>query len=56
MEKEIVVITGISGFVGSQVCLSFLKDGTYKVRGTVRSKTNAKKIDPLKTAFGEHFE
>ena len=56
MDKEIVVITGISGYVGSQVCLSFLKDGTYAVRGTVRSKTNAAKIEPLKQAFGEYFD
>lgn len=56
MEKETVLITGISGYVGSAVCLAFLKDGTYKVRGTVRDKNNAKKIDPLRAAFGEHFD
>jgi nucleoside-diphosphate-sugar epimerase len=52
----IVTITGISGYVGSQVCLAFLKNGTFKVRGTVRSVSNAAKIEPLKVAFGEHFE
>ena len=26
------------------------------MRGTVRSKTNPVKIEPLKEAFGEHFE
>ena len=56
MDKEIVTITGISGFLGSQVCLQFLQDGCYKVRGTVRSKTNEKKIGPLRQAFGELFD
>ena len=55
-DKQIVTITGISGFVGSQVCLAFLKDGTFKVRGTVRSTTNEAKIAPLKEAFGEYFD
>ena len=54
--KPLVTITGISGYVGSQVCLHFLKDGGYRVRGTVRSTKNAKKMDPLKTAFREHFK
>jgi len=30
--------------------------GKFRVRGTVRSKDNAEKIDPLKKAFGEKFE
>lgn len=51
-----VVITGVSGYLGSHVCLLFLQDGGFKVRGTVRSVSNAAKIDPLKKAFGEHFE
>lgn len=53
--KPIVTITGISGYLGAQVCLTFLKDGSYNVRGTVRSIKNTKKIDPLKKAFGAHF-
>jgi len=36
--------------------LHFLKDGSYHVRGTVRSKTNKAKIEPLKTAFKEYFD
>ena len=55
MSKPIVTITGVTGFIGSQVCLQFLKDGSYQVRGTVRSISNAKKIDPLKAAFGKYF-
>lgn len=51
--KPLVVITGISGYLGSQVCRSFLADGSYRIRGTVRDKNNAKKMEPLKKAFGE---
>ena len=54
--KESVLITGVSGYVGSQVCLTFLKIGEYKVRGTVRSVNKPEKIEPLKKAFGAHFE
>ena len=35
--------------------MAFLRDGTFKVRGTVRSTTNPSKIDPLKKAFGDLF-
>lgn len=34
----------------------FLQDGTYKVRGTVRSTTNEAKLVPLRKAFGELFD
>ena len=50
--KPLVVITGITGFLGSNVCLYFLRSGLFRVRGTVRSKYNTKKIDPLKEAYG----
>jgi hypothetical protein len=33
-----------------------LKNGTFKVRGTVRSVNNPEKIEPLKKAFGEYFD
>ena len=54
-DLPIVTITGIAGFVGSQVCLQFLQTGQYKVRGTVRDAKKPSKIDPLKKAFGELF-
>jgi nucleoside-diphosphate-sugar epimerase len=53
--RPVVVITGVSGYLGSHVCMSFLKDGGFTVRGTVRDTKNAKKIEPLKKAFGEYF-
>ena len=55
-DLPIVTITGIAGFLGSQVCLQFLQTGQYKVRGTVRDAKKASKIDPLKKAFGGLFD
>ena len=54
--KPIVVITGVSGYLGSYVCDYFLKDGSYRVRGTVRDIKNEKKIKPLRDAFGPLFD
>ena len=54
--RPVVTITGVSGYIGSQICLLFLKEGGYRVKGTVRSKNNEKKIEPIRKAFGDHFE
>ena len=54
--KPVVTITGITGYVGSQVCLAFLKSGNYTVRGTVRDKSSEKRIAPIRKAFGEYFD
>ena len=54
--KPIVLITGVSGYLGSHVALVFLKDGGFNVRGTVRDTKNAKKIEPLRKAFGTLFD
>jgi dihydroflavonol-4-reductase len=53
--KPKVVITGVSGYLGSHVCLSFLRDGGYQVRGTVRDPNNESKVGPLRKAFGEEL-
>lgn len=52
----VVLITGVSGYIGSAVCFDFLKDKSYRVRGTVRDKNNANKIQPIKDAFGADFD
>ena len=39
-QRPLVTITGVSGYVGSQTCLAFLKDGTFRVRGTVRGRNS----------------
>lgn len=54
-EKPLVVITGVTGYLGSQTCLSFLRDGSYRVRGTVRSTSNQGKLQPLRDGFGDLF-
>ena len=55
-EKPIVTLTGISGFIGAETCLQFLKDGGFRVRGTVRDKRNEAKVAPIREAFGELFD
>ena len=55
ISKKKVVITGISGYIGSYVCKLFLEDGGFNVRGTVRDKNNEAKIAPLRKAFGNLY-
>ena len=55
-DKPLVTITGVTGFLGAATALAFLKEGSFRVRGTVRSKTNAAKIDPLKKTLGDLWE
>ena len=40
-------MTGASGFIATHIVKQLLEAG-YKVRGTVRSLTNPKKVDPIK--------
>ena len=54
-DKPLVLVTGISGYTGGQVALTFLQDGGYRVRGTVRDKNNAAKVEPLRECFGDLF-
>ena len=44
-----VVVTGASGYIALHVCEQAAKAG-HRVRGTVRSKSNAAKCDPLLAA------
>ena len=55
MESGKILITGISGYIASITAKHILDQGGYTIRGTVRDKNNAAKIEPLKQAFGEHF-
>ena len=54
--KPTLLITGVSGYVGSWCCKMALESGKYTVKGTVRDKDNKKKVDLLREAFGEHFD
>mmetsp|Transcript_35298 Transcript_35298/g.77325 ORF Transcript_35298/g.77325 Transcript_35298/m.77325 type:complete len:320 (-) Transcript_35298:193-1152(-) len=49
-QEALVVITGITGYLGSQTCLVFLQNG-YRVRGTVRSISSSEA--KIKAAFGD---
>ena len=55
-EKPLVVITGVTGFLGSQVLNEFLcgeGKNRYRIRATVRDKTNQNKLKPLQDYFKE---
>ena len=54
-QKPVVVITGVSGYIGSMCCKYFVEDGRFTVRGTVRDAGNAAKLAPLRTALGSRF-
>lgn len=43
-----VLVTGASGFLASHVVKQLLESGQYRVRGTVRSLANEKKVAPLR--------
>ena len=51
--KPIVLITGVSGYIGCHVARVFVEDGGFEVRGTVR---NLEKIPMIKAALGDRFE
>lgn len=47
MGDEVVLVTGVSGYLGSHVAKQLQEEG-YRVRGTVRSLENEAKVAPLK--------
>ena len=51
-----VLITGITGYLGSHVTLQALRSGKYKVRGSVRNKDDPKKMEFVKGIFKEEIE
>ena len=55
-DKPMVLITGVTGYVGSQVAHTYLQHGEFKVRGTVRSLKNPEKMEPLKKSLGELYD
>jgi nucleoside-diphosphate-sugar epimerase len=46
--SQVVAVTGVSGYIGSEVVKQLLEKG-YTVRGTVRSKSNTGKVQHLLT-------
>lgn len=55
-DKPLVTITGVTGYLGSHCSLLFLQSGKYRVRGTVRSKSDPSKLDPLRRGLGDLFD
>jgi len=47
MNKEYVLITGATGFVGSHVTEKLLSDEPYRIVAIVRSKNNYKNVEEL---------
>jgi nucleoside-diphosphate-sugar epimerase len=47
MNKEYVLITGATGFIGSHVTEKFLSDESYRIVAIVRSKKNYKNVEEL---------
>ena len=54
--RPIVLITGVTGFIGSHVCRAFLQNGGFEVRGTVRDLTDEVKIKSLRMALATNFK
>ena len=53
--KPRVLITGINGYFGSQICMAFLKHGGFAIRGTLRNKSDTKKFNEVLKAFGQEY-
>ena len=51
--RPLVLITGVTGFLGSHVCMEFLKSGNFKVRGSVRDLPT--KTELLKKIYGDYL-
>lgn len=51
--NTVVLVTGASGYIGGHVAREFLEHG-YRVRGTVRSLANPKKVDHLRALGAAH--
>jgi thioester reductase-like protein len=43
-DKPLVLVTGVSGFLGAATAKEFLLTGEFRVRGTVRSTANEAKL------------
>lgn len=55
-DKPTLLVTGISGFLGSWVAKKALETGLYNVRGTVQSLKNKEKLEILEKGFGEEYK
>lgn len=51
--EQIVVVTGISGFLGSHIAIQLLNEG-YQVRGTIRSMSRSSDIEQIILRHVDH--
>ena len=57
MEKSLVLVTGVTGYLGSWVLLQTVLKGKYRVRATLRSKQSIPKLSKVREILGdEKFE
>ena len=57
MESQLtVLVTGVTGYLGSWVAKKALELNKYKVRGSMRDHTDEKRLKSLKEAFGDDFD
>ena len=55
--KETILITGITGYIGSAIGKVFLDMGgdRYNYKAAVRNISNPARLDPLRLAYGDNF-
>ena len=51
--KDVVLVTGVNGYVGSWVAFKLLEADEYCVAGTVRDPSNQEKLGVIKEGLGE---
>ena len=52
-DVPIVLVTGASGYIATHLIKQLLEQGRFRVRGTVRSLENGKKVQPLRELVAE---
>lgn len=52
-DRPMVVITGVHSYHGALTCREFIRDGGFRVKGTLRSMDHEAKITPIKEAFDD---
>jgi dihydroflavonol-4-reductase len=51
-----VVVTGVTGFLGSWLTYMLIENGSYSVRATMRNSKDQSKLDKIKGGFKEKFD
>jgi nucleoside-diphosphate-sugar epimerase len=55
MEKELILVTGVTGYIAGRTAEALLQAG-YRVRGTVRDLSSARQTQKALDEFGSQFE